>query len=383
MEPFKLAPTPVTLPEYFAFKEFTPKNPEQGVRYFHSVIKPWRPFSSPGTFGGFCLSQGALCAAYTCPKGFVVHNQHSYFLLPGRWDVPFLWRVESVRDGRSYCTREVKAYQPDLGFEFPESPYQQPSDFDFTDPASKKWLAYTAHSSIKLPHKDTMFHEKKLRQDFFAKNVPGGAEGHDLAPDIDIPMWVDWSKDPANGYKLEPHPIEMRKVDMDKVLPAVNKGKDVAERRQLYFFRVPYKLPDDMNYHVAAMLYLSDRNSLFTCMNLRDKVPTLARLASLDHQFTMHDMHSRVDEGWMPMETWTDWAGDCRGQYQGRLFTDEGKLVCTFMQDGLIRTVEEDHDDDDDKKEDDKADNTTRQVPRRIKKKTPAQNLFLKFKAVL
>lgn len=137
MEPFKLAPTPVTLPEYFAFKEFTPKNPEQGVRYFHSVIKPWRPFSSPGTFGGFCLSQGALCAAYTCPKGFVVHNQHSYFLLPGRWDVPFLWRVESVRDGRSYCTREVKAYQPDLGFEFPESPYQQPSDFDFTDPASK------------------------------------------------------------------------------------------------------------------------------------------------------------------------------------------------------------------------------------------------------
>lgn len=175
----------------------------------------------------------------------------------------------------------------------------------------------------------------------------------------------------------------MRKVDMDKVLPAVNKGKDVAERRQLYFFRVPYKLPDDMNYHVAAMLYLSDRNSLFTCMNLRDKVPTLARLASLDHQFTMHDMHSRVDEGWMPMETWTDWAGDCRGQYQGRLFTDEGKLVCTFMQDGLIRTVEEDHDDDDDKKEDDKADNTTRQVPRRRKKKTPAQNLFLKFKAVL
>lgn len=84
-----------------------------------------------------------------------------------------------------------------------------------------------------------MFHEKKLRQDFFAKNVPGGAEGHDLAPDIDIPMWVDWSKDPANGYKLEPHPIEMRKVDMDKVLPAVNKGKDVAERRQLYFSECP------------------------------------------------------------------------------------------------------------------------------------------------
>lgn len=91
------------------------------------------------------------------------------------------------------------------------------------------------------------------------------------------------------------------------------------------------------------MLYISDRNSLFTVSNLHDREAYLKQVASIDHAFVMHKMDARVDFDWMIMEAYTSASGDGRGLYQGHIYDHDSKLVCSFMQDGVL-SVADDYD---------------------------------------
>lgn len=47
----------------------------------------------------------------TVPSDFAVHSMHCYFVLAGDSEIPILYHVERVRDGRSFVTRTVQARQ--------------------------------------------------------------------------------------------------------------------------------------------------------------------------------------------------------------------------------------------------------------------------------
>ena len=47
----------------------------------------------------------------TVPNDFAVHSMHCYFVLAGDSELPILYHVERVRDGRSFITRTVQARQ--------------------------------------------------------------------------------------------------------------------------------------------------------------------------------------------------------------------------------------------------------------------------------
>lgn len=50
-------------------------------------------------------------ATRTVDKSFHVHSLHSYFLLAGDCGIPIVYRVEHLRTGNTYATREVTASQ--------------------------------------------------------------------------------------------------------------------------------------------------------------------------------------------------------------------------------------------------------------------------------
>ncbi len=63
----------------------------------------------PRVFGGFVVAQALNAAAQTV-VGLTAHSLHATFLsavIPG----PVEWHVETLRDGRSFATREVSAWQ--------------------------------------------------------------------------------------------------------------------------------------------------------------------------------------------------------------------------------------------------------------------------------
>jgi len=61
-------------------------------------------------FGGQVIGQ-AMVAACRTVEGRLPHSLHCYFILPGDPQVPIIYQVERLRDGRSYTTRRVTAIQ--------------------------------------------------------------------------------------------------------------------------------------------------------------------------------------------------------------------------------------------------------------------------------
>src|SRR4028119_1050126 len=61
-------------------------------------------------FGGQVIGQ-ALVAACRTVEGRSPHSLHAYFLLAGDPQVPIIYEVDRIRDGRSFTTRRVVAIQ--------------------------------------------------------------------------------------------------------------------------------------------------------------------------------------------------------------------------------------------------------------------------------
>src|SRR5947199_9981941 len=61
-------------------------------------------------FGGQVIGQ-AMVAACRTVEGRLPHSLHCYFILPGDPQIPIIYEVERLRDGRSYTTRIVTAIQ--------------------------------------------------------------------------------------------------------------------------------------------------------------------------------------------------------------------------------------------------------------------------------
>lgn len=59
------------------------------------------------TFGGHVLAQAFLASARTVSAHHVPTSLHACFLRPATASLPLVYQVASLRDGRSYCTREV------------------------------------------------------------------------------------------------------------------------------------------------------------------------------------------------------------------------------------------------------------------------------------
>ena len=57
------------------------------------------------------LAQSLLAARHTIDDDRPAHSLHGYFILAGDLDVPVVYFVDRLRDGRSYVTRRVTAIQ--------------------------------------------------------------------------------------------------------------------------------------------------------------------------------------------------------------------------------------------------------------------------------
>src|ERR1700760_3063071 len=62
-------------------------------------------------FGGQVAGQALVAAGRTVPAERHVHSLHAYFLRPGDPEVPIVYEVDRIRDGRSFTTRRVVAVQ--------------------------------------------------------------------------------------------------------------------------------------------------------------------------------------------------------------------------------------------------------------------------------
>ncbi len=249
-------------------------------------------------FGGQVLGQ-ALSAAYkTVPPERLAHSLHAYFLRHGDVREPIVYRVDRIRDGKSFTTRRVVAVQKDLAI------FSMSASFQIDEPG--------------FDHQDK------------APSVPG-PEG--LPSETELVNRVA-DRIPAGILKrLQcPQPIEVRPIEPMNIF---SPQKQAPLRYQ--WFKTIKAMPDDPAIHKYLLAYASDYGFMPTSLypHGRSLIDPAMQIASLDHAMWFHRPF-RMDD-WLLYEVKSPNACSARGLATGKVFDRRGVLVATVAQEGLIR----------------------------------------------
>lgn len=262
------------------------------VDYFRGVSPE---VSLQRVFGGQVAGQALVAACRTVSMERPVHSLHGYFIRPGDPNVPILYSVERVRDGRSFTTRRVTAVQHGKEIFF------MSASFQISEPGMDHQLPPT--------------------------DVPGPDE---LPSAWDL-LAETWPVD--NVWNRLDRPIELRYAGPSGwSLP----GERPTTDRQTVWMRVDGRLPDDPELHACALTFASDLTLLDVVLGMHGLTWSEVASASLDHAVWFHRPF-RADQ-WFRYETLSPSATGGRGLAAGRFFAADGTHLATVMQEGLLRT---------------------------------------------
>jgi len=248
-------------------------------------------------FGGQVAAQAVRAASHTVPDVYELHSLHSYFLRPGDPAVPIVYDVEELREGRTFATRRVVARQHGHGIFFMTANYQKPEEG--------------------FEHQDLM------------PEVLAPEDGVDLAAIFRA------QEGPGGVWEREWTALDVRFVG-DSHLGGVPDDPTRPARAQLWI-RVAGEVDAEPAVHQAAFTYASDLTLLGAALvpqGLRISSTGIAA-ASLDHTIWFHRPF-RADEWWL-YDQHAPSASGGRGLALARVWTQDGRLVATVAQEGLIR----------------------------------------------
>lgn len=258
----------------------------------------------PRLFGGQVAAQ-ALVAAGRTVEGQAPHSLHAYFLRPGDPSTPVIYRVDRIRDGRSFSTRHVVAIQRGKAI---------------------------FNVSVSFHHEE--------------KGYEHQLEMPEAPPPESLPTWTEMvttvlDRLPADVRSWAPRP---RPIDMRFVHPPTFFGGEPRRGTCFVWMRVTHPLPDDPFLHQCLLTYASDISLLDNIVKPHGRNGPLGPLmtASLDHALWFH-RPLRVDD-WLLYVQDSPAARSARGLARGTLYTRAGDLVASVAQEGLMRPVTRDED---------------------------------------
>jgi acyl-CoA thioesterase-2 len=247
-------------------------------------------------FGGLVAAQSVVAAYRTVEQG-ALHSLHAYFLRPGKHDVPIRYVVYRIRDGRTFTTRDVVAYQSGEAIFNLSSSFAKPEEG-------------VSHQGPmpEVPEPDNLPLWEMVRPDH-----------HQRAEDREqFERWINES------------PIEVRSVDpMDR--PPMR--GDAPMRR--VWIRPKGVLPEDPMMHAAVLTYASDMGLIATARiphGLERGMPTAA---SLDHAIWFH--HAPRFDDWVLYTSESPIAHAARALILGEMWRPDGTRMASVAQEGLIR----------------------------------------------
>jgi acyl-CoA thioesterase II len=244
-------------------------------------------------FGGQVVAQ-ALTAAYKTVNGSICHSLQSYFIRPGDPTRPVLYQVERSREGKSFATRRVLAIQKGeqifnmaCSFQVPEEGYEHQSEM----PAPK----YTPDEVGKF-----------------------------------IDEWMKTAPEQATRW-LRDAPIDMRAIDpVDVMKPTVKPPHQMA------WMRARTDVGDDVALNQTLIAFASDYSLLGTAMRPHGvSWQSGVQTASLDHIIWFH--RPTNFSRWHLYVQDSPSASGARGFNRGALYREDGVLVASMAQEGLIR----------------------------------------------
>ncbi|MET9081974.1 acyl-CoA thioesterase II [Streptomyces sp. NPDC004237] len=258
----------------------------------------------PRVFGGQVAAQALVAAGRTVPADRHAHSLHAYFLRAGDPGAPIVYNVERIRDGRSFTTRRAVAVQ-----------HGRP--------------IFALSASFQL-YEDGLDHQAPMPPAPDPETLPTSAErlrGYDHLPSAVVEKFLEARE-----------AIDLRYVDE----PPYGKFGEPREPHSQVWFRTNGKLDDDPLLHVVLATYVSDMTLLDSVLLAHGRggwaVGDVVG-ASLDHAMWFHRPF-RADE-WLLYDQESPSAHGGRGLGQARIYTQDGSLAISVIQEGVVRVPRE------------------------------------------
>jgi len=259
---------------------------------FRSHLGPAEPAR---LYGGEVAAQAVMAAQATVPEGRHAHSVHAHYLSPGDARAPVVYRVRVARDGRSFSSRTVEAFQDGRQIFVLSASFQG-------------------------------------EQDGIAHQLPADCPGVDLPGPEECGPGPEPRRTWLEGL-MSRLPIEVRFVDEE---PALDGSLGVVPRVRAYL-RVQGRLPEVPLLHTAGVTYLSDMLMISAALIPHEVAIDDPRLftATITHSVWFH-APSRADS-WLLYDVEGSWAGGGRTLSRGRIYDADGFLCATTAQEGLVR----------------------------------------------
>lgn len=246
-------------------------------------------------FGGQVVAQ-ALAAAYKTVEDRACHSLQSYFIRPGDPSQPVLYQVERSRDGKSFTTRRVIAIQKG------EQIFNMACSFHV---AEEGFDHQSEMPDVPAPE-GLQDDRERLRQIFADK------------PDL------------ARRWSAE-EPIELRSVS-----PINLRYPEPVPALHHVWFRAARDLGDDLALNQTLLAYASDYSLLGSAMRPHGKSwMSGVQTASLDHILWFH--RPTNFSRWHLYVQDSPSASGARGFNLGAIYREDGVLVASAAQEGLMR----------------------------------------------
>lgn len=254
--------------------------------------------NSQRVFGGQVIGQ-AMVAACRTVEDRLPHSLHCYFIRPGDPQVPIIYEVQRLRDGRSYSTRSVTAIQHGNAIFSVTVSFHAEEESAFDHQCKMP----------DVPPPEQFTAEELSKRTFFLE-----------MPEI------------LRRYYEPDRPIELRPIEIGRYV-----GQNIDDGCIHVWMKTAAKLPDDPALHMCALAYASDFSLLDAVMARYGRTLFDERTisVSLDHSMWFHRPF-RADE-WLLYAKDSPSAQSGRGLARGLIFKPDGTLVASVTQEGSVR----------------------------------------------
>lgn len=253
--------------------------------------------SWPRVFGGQVIAQ-SLYAACKTVEGRQPHSLHAYFLLAGDPEIPIVYEVDRLRDGRSFTTRRVLAVQKG------EAIFAMSASFHVDEPGYEHQMPMP-----KVPMPEELPDREEMAKLFSTRQ-----------------------HDPLKTFYQRRRPIEIRPVELERY-----RGGGSLEPKFNVWIRAIEPLPDEPAFHQSVLAYASDLLLLDSSLIAHGATVFDQKIqaASLDHALWFHRPF-RADD-WLLYSQDSPSTSGARGFSRGLVFDRQGRLVASVAQEGLVR----------------------------------------------
>lgn len=258
---------------------------------------------------------------------------HCYFVLAGDSEIPIMYYVEHVREGKSFATRTVQARQRGKCI------FTTTMSFVRENSGGKK----VVNHAVPLPTNIRLPIDQK-EDDQVERAMSGGSP------------FVSQRIEILNAESKNPH--EKRTRQWIKVRGRISEAGGhqahlsalaymsdsyfigtVSRVHNLWRFGQPSNvkkadgtLEDDTSMRERALKGLKQQDGFGHDLNNSEGRPEIGMMVSLDHSIYFHEPRKfRADE-WMFSEMSSPWSGDGRGVVQQHMFSKDGTLIATCVQ---------------------------------------------------